>query len=145
MTEIEAETNFGEPNIDHDTDLAEEETIDGTDDDDNCSPMEIDASTTSQSESLVVIKPSTHTKLIQFARSCVIDLLLPFINGLMLGFGELVAHEVAWRYNWFDRRNVKAFKIEPESRKYAGLDSRREDRRRESLRDGVTTRRLDVL
>ena len=137
MTEIEAEANFEASNIDHDTDLVEEDTVDGTDD---------DTSTTNQFESLIMIKPSTYTKLIQFARSCTINLLLPFINGLMLGFGELVAHEVAWRYNWFDRRNVRAFKIEPESRKYAGLDSRREDRRREgSLRDGVATRGLDVL
>jgi hypothetical protein len=27
-------------------------------------------------------------------------LLLPFINGLMLGFGELFAHEAAFRLGW---------------------------------------------
>jgi hypothetical protein len=25
---------------------------------------------------------------------------LPFVNGLMLGFGELFAHEAAWRMGW---------------------------------------------
>lgn len=29
-----------------------------------------------------------------------INLLLPFINGLMLGFGELFAHEAAYRLGW---------------------------------------------
>ena len=49
--------------------------------------------------------------------SCAVNLVLPFINGLMLGFGELAAHEIAWRYNWFDRRNKAAFRIFPEQRK----------------------------
>jgi hypothetical protein len=30
-----------------------------------------------------------------------INLLLPFINGLMLGFGEIIAHEIGFHYNWF--------------------------------------------
>lgn len=29
-----------------------------------------------------------------------INLFLPFINGMMLGFGEILAHEVGFRYNW---------------------------------------------
>lgn len=29
-----------------------------------------------------------------------INLVLPFINGLMLGFGEILAHEIGFRYNW---------------------------------------------
>lgn len=33
-----------------------------------------------------------------------INLILPFINGLMLGFGELFAHEIGFRYNWFGAR-----------------------------------------
>ncbi|CCK72724.1 Mim1p KNAG_0L01030 [Huiozyma naganishii CBS 8797] len=27
-----------------------------------------------------------------------VNVVLPFLNGLMLGFGELVAHELAWRW-----------------------------------------------
>lgn len=30
----------------------------------------------------------------------VINLFLPFVNGLMLGFGELVANEAAFRLGW---------------------------------------------
>lgn len=30
-----------------------------------------------------------------------VNVFLPFINGLMLGFGEILAHELGFRYNWF--------------------------------------------
>ena len=33
-------------------------------------------------------------------RGAGINLLLPFVNGLMLGFGELLAHEAAFRLGW---------------------------------------------
>lgn len=33
-------------------------------------------------------------------RGAAINLVLPFVNGLMLGFGELLAHEVAFRWGW---------------------------------------------
>lgn len=33
-------------------------------------------------------------------RSAAINLVLPFINGLMLGFGELFAHEIAFKLGW---------------------------------------------
>lgn len=33
-------------------------------------------------------------------RSGAINFVMPFINGLMLGFGELVAHEFAFRWGW---------------------------------------------
>jgi len=33
-------------------------------------------------------------------RGAAINVLLPFINGLMLGFGELFAHEAAFRLGW---------------------------------------------
>ncbi|KAH3666166.1 hypothetical protein OGAPHI_004355 [Ogataea philodendri] len=35
-----------------------------------------------------------------FLGSCGINLILPFINGVMLGFGEILAHEIGFRYNW---------------------------------------------
>ena len=47
----------------------------------------------------------------KFIGSCSINLILPFINGLMLGFGELFAHELSWRYNWFNKNNFGGFKI----------------------------------
>lgn len=33
-------------------------------------------------------------------RKSSINLVLPFINGMMLGFGEILAHEIGFRYNW---------------------------------------------
>ncbi|CAD1781845.1 similar to Saccharomyces cerevisiae YOL026C MIM1 Mitochondrial outer membrane protein [Maudiozyma barnettii] len=77
-----------------------------------------------EKDSQVSLTDSTMSDLTRITRILVsssVNLLLPFINGMMLGFGELVAHELCWRYNWFDRRNVVAFKIFPESRKYTGL------------------------
>ena len=33
-------------------------------------------------------------------RGAAINLLLPFVNGMMLGLGELLAHEIAFRWGW---------------------------------------------
>jgi hypothetical protein len=51
----------------------------------------------SSSTPLILYKPPT---LWGLARGAAINLLLPFVNGLMLGFGELVANEVAFRLGW---------------------------------------------
>lgn len=51
----------------------------------------------SSSSPLILYKPPTLWGLI---RGAAINLLLPFVNGLMLGFGELVANEVAFRLGW---------------------------------------------
>ncbi|KAG7869220.1 hypothetical protein KL918_000765 [Ogataea parapolymorpha] len=40
------------------------------------------------------------TSIWSFLGSCGINLVLPFINGVMLGFGEILAHEIGFRYNW---------------------------------------------
>ncbi|RLV95514.1 hypothetical protein JA1_001019 [Spathaspora sp. JA1] len=39
-----------------------------------------------------------------------INLVLPFVNGMMLGFGEILAHEIGFRYGWLGA------KVEPEIR-----------------------------
>lgn len=54
--------------------------------------------------------------VLSFAQTCTINLVLPFVNGLMLGFGELLAHEIAWRKNFFHRTNA-GYRIYPERRK----------------------------
>jgi hypothetical protein len=46
---------------------------------------------------LILYKPPTIWGLL---RGAAINLLLPFVNGLMLGFGELVANEAAYRLGW---------------------------------------------
>jgi hypothetical protein len=51
----------------------------------------------SSSSPLILYKPPTLWGLL---RGAAINLLLPFVNGLMLGFGELVANEAAYRLGW---------------------------------------------
>ncbi|KAJ9640106.1 hypothetical protein H2201_007634 [Coniosporium apollinis] len=51
----------------------------------------------SSSSPLILYSPPTVWGLL---RGAAINLLLPFINGLMLGFGELLAHEAAFRLGW---------------------------------------------
>lgn len=49
------------------------------------------------SYSMILYSPPTIWGLL---RGAAINLLLPFVNGLMLGFGELLAHEAAFRLGW---------------------------------------------
>jgi len=51
----------------------------------------------SSSPQMILYSPPTIWGLL---RGAAINLLLPFINGLMLGFGELFAHEAAFRLGW---------------------------------------------
>ncbi|KAI5799213.1 outer membrane protein TOM13-domain-containing protein [Peziza echinospora] len=54
-------------------------------------------SSTSTSSPVILYRPPT---VISLLRTAAINLVLPFINGLMLGFGELFAHEIAFRLGW---------------------------------------------
>ncbi|TKW52616.1 Mitochondrial import protein 1 [Colletotrichum tanaceti] len=62
----------------------------------------------SQGEDLTESPPSSNSPLILYkpptfwglVRGAAINLFLPFINGMMLGFGELFAHEAAYRLGW---------------------------------------------
>lgn len=59
---------------------------------------ELSASPESTSSSPVILyKPPTVWSML---RGTAINILLPFINGMMLGFGELFAHEAAFRLGW---------------------------------------------
>jgi Outer membrane protein TOM13 len=51
----------------------------------------------SPSPVVVLYRPPTLWGLL---RGAAINLVLPFVNGLMLGFGELFAHEIAFRLGW---------------------------------------------
>lgn len=46
---------------------------------------------------MILYSPPTVWSLL---RGAAINLLLPFVNGLMLGFGELFANEAAFRLGW---------------------------------------------
>ena len=50
-----------------------------------------------QSKTVLVYTRPTFWSLV---RGAVINLLLPFVNGMMLGLGELLAHEIAFRWGW---------------------------------------------
>ncbi|KAL2268971.1 hypothetical protein VTJ83DRAFT_3817 [Remersonia thermophila] len=74
------------------------------------SPLSSSASPSGGSGAIVLYRPPTIWSII---RGAAINLLLPFINGMMLGFGELFAHEAAYRLGW---SNTRVF---PESRRRA--------------------------
>lgn len=73
-------------------------------------PSDSEQYSASPQDDLSPSPPSSHTSppLILYTpptiwgllRGAAINLLLPFINGLMLGFGELFAHEAAFRLGW---------------------------------------------
>ncbi|KAM3511007.1 hypothetical protein MY11210_005343 [Beauveria gryllotalpidicola] len=77
---------------------------------------ELSTSPASTSSSPVILyKPPTIWSLL---RGTAINILLPFINGMMLGFGELFAHEAAFRLGWggtkvFPLQRRKAYAIGP--------------------------------
>ncbi|KAJ4373547.1 hypothetical protein N0V86_007689 [Didymella sp. IMI 355093] len=66
-------------------------------DSENYNSEEHSPSPPSSSSPLILYSPPTLWGLI---RGAAINLLLPFVNGLMLGFGELVANEAAYRLGW---------------------------------------------
>lgn len=61
------------------------------------SPAEELSTSPSSGSPVVLYRPPTLWSLM---RGAAINLLLPFINGMMLGFGELFAHEAAFRLGW---------------------------------------------
>ena len=58
---------------------------------------EVSMSPPSSGPAMILYQPPTIWGLI---RGGAINLPLPFINGMMLGFGELFAHEAAFRLGW---------------------------------------------
>ena len=64
---------------------------------DHSNPNSSDEPPSSSSSPLIVYQPPT---LWSIVRGAAINLLLPFVNGLMLGYGELFAHEAAFRLGW---------------------------------------------
>ncbi|CAI6096847.1 unnamed protein product [Clonostachys chloroleuca] len=58
---------------------------------------ELSGSPGSSGSPVILYQPPTVWSLL---RGAAINLVLPFINGMMLGFGELFAHEAAFRLGW---------------------------------------------
>ncbi|OAL27997.1 hypothetical protein AYO20_09619 [Fonsecaea nubica] len=59
---------------------------------------------------VVIYQPPTIWSIL---RGAAINLVLPFVNGMMLGFGELLAHEFAFRLGW-SSTNVSCLVNPPE-------------------------------
>ncbi|GFF97795.1 mitochondrial import protein 1, partial [Aspergillus udagawae] len=64
---------------------------------------EVSSPMSTSSSPLILYKPPSIWGIL---RGAAINLILPFVNGLMLGFGELFAHEAAFRLGW---SNTKIF------------------------------------
>lgn len=64
-----------------------------------------------EEESIVPSSDSSYERetfsVVKFLGRVSINLILPFINGLMLGFGEIIAHEIGFHYNWTGSRVSK--------------------------------------
>lgn len=58
---------------------------------------EVSSPMSASSSPLILYKPPSIWGIL---RGAAINLILPFVNGLMLGFGELFAHEAAFRLGW---------------------------------------------
>ncbi len=68
---------------------------------------DISPSTASSSSPAVILyQPPTFWSIV---RGATINLFLPFINGMMMGFGELFAHEAAFRLGWSGTRVCSRF------------------------------------
>ncbi|TKA24589.1 hypothetical protein B0A50_06349 [Salinomyces thailandicus] len=70
---------------------------------DTSNPTSSDEPPSTSSSPMMLYQPPTMWSIL---RGAAINLLLPFVNGLMLGFGELFAHEAAFRLGW---GNTKIF------------------------------------
>ncbi|GAB7360552.1 hypothetical protein MBLNU230_g0437t1 [Neophaeotheca triangularis] len=99
--------------------------------DNSSSPDSTSHSPDSASSSpLILYSPPTLWGLF---RGAAINLLLPFVNGLMLGFGELFAHEAAWRLGW---SGTKIFPTHRNSHRVGPGVEMREDPITRRRRDG---------
>ncbi|CDK27803.1 unnamed protein product [Kuraishia capsulata CBS 1993] len=52
----------------------------------------------------VALSTTSGSSVWGFIASCSINLFLPFVNGIMLGFGEILAHEIGFRFRWSGAR-----------------------------------------
>lgn len=83
---------------DESTDFLAQSGVTMHSDSEQYSPGEEQSTSPPSSGSPVILyQPPTAWSLM---RGAAINLILPFINGMMLGFGELFAHEAAFRLGW---------------------------------------------
>lgn len=76
---------------------SDSENYDANYDANHSNSQDSEEQTSHSSSPLILYSPPTFLSIL---RGAAINLVLPFINGLMLGFGELFAHEAAFRLGW---------------------------------------------
>lgn len=62
-------------------------------------------------EEMIILERLKQANWIRIVKSISINLFVPFVNGLMLGFGEILAHQLGLFYGWhaskaFNPRNL---------------------------------------
>lgn len=80
--------------------------------------------TEDEDESILKVHPINSTDLtltsnptpLGYTWRCIINLVLPFVNGMMLGFGEILAHEVMFRWGWFGTRVYPPTRLQQQQR-----------------------------
>jgi hypothetical protein len=87
---------------------------------------------------LILYSPPTFWGLV---RGAAINLLLPFVNGLMLGFGELFANELAFRFGWSNTKVRLAARSETETNTDSGPGLSQPQTSRARCRDANRPRR----
>jgi len=76
---------------------SDSENYDANYDANHSNSQDSEEQTSHSSSPLILYSPPTFLSIV---RGAAINLVLPFVNGLMLGFGELFAHEAAFRLGW---------------------------------------------
>ncbi|KAF7166754.1 hypothetical protein CNMCM5623_000261 [Aspergillus felis] len=101
---------------------------------------EVSSPMSTSSSPLILYKPPSIWGIL---RGAAINLILPFVNGLMLGFGELFAHEAAFRLGW---SNTKPIGLSPDILFSAGkqVDGRLADLSRYTADLFVQTAELEI-
>ncbi|KAK6459023.1 outer membrane protein TOM13-domain-containing protein [Scheffersomyces xylosifermentans] len=62
-------------------------------------------------------KAQLSLNLFDILKKGAINLILPFINGMMLGFGEILAHEIGFKYNWVGAKVQPVRRIEQKAQR----------------------------
>ena len=76
---------------------SDSEVYDANYDANHSNSQDSEEQTSHSSSPFILYSPPTFLSIL---RGAAINLVLPFVNGLMLGFGELFAHEAAFRLGW---------------------------------------------
>ncbi|RPA86331.1 TOM13-domain-containing protein [Ascobolus immersus RN42] len=93
-------------------------------------------------QNVVLYQPPT---VFTIFRSAAINLMLPFINGLMLGFGELFAHEIAFRFGWGGTRVFPQWRSTSSRPLGPGVEVRNRAMQEDAAFANATTEQMEKL